>query len=438
MNEKPEGTPNPLNPNPDAPTEAAPAEATPAPAEPAAAPEEKAPEEKPAAEAKPAETTPTPVAEPVAKSEKPAGKKTGLIVGLIILLLALVGGGVAAALLLGGGNNGGGDVTKAIVKLLSGDHSKKVTTKGTITVSLDNDEIPFDTIGANINIGYDAENQTSSGTIDATVSFLSGSKPMIGLEEQFVNKTLYLKASDKSPAPATNCANDAESTDNCAQPTDEASMISAALSMLGDKWISIPVEEMAKSADLPTGNATQCLLESVTKGDEIDLAGIYKENEFVKYTTEGVTVGMEKYPVYKLTFDADKLAGFANAFGKKVENSSAVAKCFNGNVTADEVSADDLKESLGMIPPIYVEVNENNDFTRLDTTLALDDYGLEVKVKLGFDYSANVNASAPADAIDIQTLLSGFGGGINFDDDDYDYDDDDWDEDDWDEDDWDW
>lgn len=428
MNENPEGTPNPLNPTPSAPTDAAPAEATPAPApeEPVAKPEEKPAE--PTTET-PAEA-PVAVAEPVASSEKPAGKKTGLIVGLIILVLALVGGGVAAAMLLGGGTSGGGDVSKAITRLLSGDVAKKVTTKGTITVGISNEDLPIDTIGAELNVGYDAENQASSGTINTTVALTGGQKISVGLEEAFVNKNLYLKVANNSDAPATNCANGTE--DNCApDPNDETAQINAVINMLADKWIRLPVEEMIKDNSLlPTDETTSCLLENITKDEDIDIAGLYKQNEFVKYTTEGVKIAKKDSPVYKLSFDAEKLAGFANAFGKSVENSSAVAKCFsNDGVTTEEITADDLKDSLDTIPPIYVEVNGDNNFTRLYMTYTAEDSSLEIKADLNFDYKSSVDAAAPAEYTDINDLLSGLMGGNNLydDDDDWeDFDDEDW------------
>ncbi len=435
MNENPEGTPNPLNPTPSAPTDAAPAEATPTPApeEPVATPEEKAPEEKPAEEKAPepaAEAAAVATTDAAVSSEKPAGKKTGLIVGLVILVLALIGGGVAAAMLLGGGAGGsGGDVSKAITKLLSGDVAKKVTTKGTITVGISNDDLPIDTIGAELNVGYDAENQASSGTINTTVALTGGQKISVGLEEAFVNKNLYLKVANNSDAPATNCANGTE--DNCApDPSDETAQINAVINMLADKWIRLPVEEMVKDNSLlPTDETTSCLLENITKDEDIDIAGLYKQNEFVKYTTEGVKIAKQNSPVYKLTFDAEKLAGFANAFGKSVENSSAVAKCFsNGGVTADEVTADDLKDTLDQVPPIYVEVNGDNNFTRLYMTYTAEDSSLEIKADLNFDYTKSVDAAAPAEYTDINDLLSGLmGGGTVYDDDDWD-DWDDWDD----------
>lgn len=432
MNENPEGTPNPLNPTPSAPTDAAPAEATPTPApeEPVATPEEKAPEEKPAEEKAPepaAEAAAVTTTDAAVSSEKPAGKKTGLIVGLVILVLALIGGGVAAAMLLGGGAGGsGGDVSKAITKLLSGDVAKKVTTKGTITVGISNDDLPIDTIGAELNVGYDAENQASSGTINTTVALTGGQKISVGLEEAFVNKNLYLKVANNSDAPATNCANGTE--DNCApDPSDETAQINAVINMLADKWIRLPVEEMVKDNSLlPTDETTSCLLENITKDEDIDIAGLYKQNEFVKYTTEGVKIAKQDSPVYKLTFDAEKLAGFANAFGKSVENSGAVAKCFsNGGVTAEEVTADDLKDTLDQVPPIYVEVNGDNNFTRLYMTYTAEDSSLEIKADLNFDYAKSVDAAAPAEYTDINDLLSGLmGGGTVYDDDDWD----DWDD----------
>ncbi|MBQ7202229.1 hypothetical protein IJS18_02475 [Candidatus Saccharibacteria bacterium] len=431
MNENPEGTPNPLNPTP----EATPTEATPAPAEPVAAQEEKAPEEK-APEEKPAtETATAAAAETVVSSEKPAGKKkTGLIVGLVILVLALIGGGVAAAMLLGGGGGGDADgVSKAIIKLLSGDFSKKATTKGTVTVSSSNSDIPFETISADLNIGYDADTNVSSGYANISATLTDGSTVKAKVDEVFKDKKLYFNVTGTDDGTAvTNCTND--TTDNCA-PTGMGASINMVINQLSGNWISVPVEEMMGSTSIvPSNDTTKCLTKAIQdeSSEGIDLAGIYKENEFVKYTTEGVKITKKKSPVYKLTFDADKLAGFANNFSKSLKDSSA-AKCMDITST-EEVTGEDLSEMISAIPPVYAEVNGDNEFSRLYVVYAIDEANLEIKLDLEFDYKASVDATVPANSTDITTLLSGFGGGSLYDDDDdWDYDDDDWDfDEDWD------
>ena len=399
MNENPEGTPNPLNPAPadEAKTDTAPVEPAPA--------EARAEAPAPAAEA------PAPV------SEEPAGtvvepvrkKKTGLIVLIVILVLAIIGGAVAAILILNpfgngnGGGNGGGDkdaVSKAIVKLLSSTEGpKKLGTKGTIEVTAGSASIPFKTIDATIDAGYDTETGKSSGDVTLGVAFSSTDETTIKVSEMLVDKKLYLKATTDKEVDTT----DIDEDDETAQ---YSLMIASVINMLGGKWISMSLTDA--TSGLPSGSTNetaQCLIEAMkdTSDTKIDLGGIYQNNKFVTSSTDSLKISKKNDPLYKLGVDSEKAASFVNAVVDKLGSSDA-AKCID-TTSSEEVTAEQISEIVKELPDVYVEVNSDYDFTRFYTNYTASDESLGIKVDLTLNYNPTVEATAPSDSIKLEDLF---------------------------------
>lgn len=399
MNENPEGTPNPLNPAPadEAKTDTAPVEPAPA--------EARAEAPAPAAEA------PAPV------SEEPAGtvvepvkkKKTGLIVLIVILVLAIIGGAVAAILILNpfgngnGGGSGGGDkdaVSKAIVKLLSSTEGpKKLGTKGTIEVTAGSASIPFKTIDATIDAGYDVETGKSSGDVTLGVAFSSTDETTIKVSEMLVDKKLYLKATTDKEVDTT----DIDEDDETAQ---YSLMIASVINMLGGKWISMSLTDA--TSGLPSGSTNdtaQCLIEAMkdTSGTKIDLGGIYQNNKFITSSTDSLKISKKNDPLYKLGVDSEKAASFVNAVVDELGSSDA-AKCID-TTSSEEVTAEQISEIVNELPVVYVEVNSDNDFTRFYTNYTTSDESLGIKVDLTLNYNPTVEATAPSDSIKLEDLF---------------------------------
>ena len=399
MNENPEGTPNPLNPAPadEAKTDTAPVE--PAPAE--------AHAEAPA----PAAEAPAPV------SEEPAGtvvepvkkKKTGLIILIVILVLAIIGGAVAAILILNpfgngnGGGNGGGDkdaVSKAIVKLLSSTEGpKKLGTKGTVEVTAGSASIPFKTIDATIDAGYDVETGKSSGDVTLGVALSSTDEISVKVSEMLVDKKLYLKATTDKEVDTT----DIDEDDETAQ---YSLMIASFINMLGGKWISMSLTDA--TSGLPSGSTNdtaQCLIEAMkdTSGTKIDLGGIYQNNKFITSSTDSLKISKKNDPLYKLGVDSEKAASFVNAVANELGSSDA-AKCID-TTSSEEVTAEQISEIVKELPAVYVEVNNDYDFTRFYTNYTASDESLGIKVDLTLNYNPTVEATAPSDSIKLEDLF---------------------------------
>ena len=402
MNENPEGTPNPLNPAPadEAKTDTAPVEPAPA--------EARAEAPAPVAEAHAEASAPV--------SEEPAGtvvepvrkKKTGLIVLIVILVLAIIGGAVAAILILnpfgngnGGGNGGDKDaVSKAIVKLLSSTEGpKKLGTKGTVEVTAGSASIPFKTINATIDAGYDVETGKSSGDVTLGVAFSSTDEITVKISEMLVNKKLYLKATTDTEVDTT----DIDEDDETAQ---YSLMIASIINMLGGKWISMSLTDA--TSGLPSGSTnetTQCLIEAMkdTSGTKIDLGGIYQNNKFVTSSTENLKISKKNDPLYKLGVDSEKAASFVNAVVDELGSSDA-AKCID-TTSSEEVTAEQISEIVKELPVVYVEVNSDNDFTRFYTNYTTSDESLGIKVDLTINYNPTVEATAPSDSIKLEDLF---------------------------------
>ena len=399
MNENPEGTPNPLNPAPadEAKTDTAPVEPAPA--------EARAEAPAPAAEA------PAPV------SEEPAGtvvepvkkKKTGLIVLIVILALAIIGGAVAAILILNpfgngnGGGNGGGDkdaVSKAIVKLLSSTEGpKKLGTKGTVEVTAGSASIPFKTIDATIDAGYDVETGKSSGDVTLGVALSSTDEINIKVSEMLVDKKLYLKATTDKEVDTT----DIDEDDETAQ---YSLMIASFINMLGGKWISMSLTDA--TSGLPSGSTNetaQCLIEAMkdTSDTKIDLGGIYENNKFVTSSTDSLKISKKNDPLYKLGVDSEKAASFVNAVANELGSSDA-AKCID-TTSSEEVTAEQISEIVKELPDVYVEVNSDYNFTRFYTNYTASDESLGIKVDLTLNYNPTVEATAPSDSIKLEDLF---------------------------------
>ncbi len=392
MNENPEGTPNPLNPAPadEAKTDTAPVE--PAPAE-------------------------VPAEAPAPVSEEPAGtvvepakkKKTGLIVLIVILVLAIIGGAVAAILILNpfgngnGGGSGGGDkdaVSKAIVKLLSSTEGpKKLGTKGTVEVSAGSASIPFKTIDATIDAGYDVETGKSSGDVTLDVAFSSTDAITVKVKEMLVDKKLYLKATTDKEV-------DTDDVDEDDETAQYSLMIASIINMLGGKWISMTLTDATST--LPSGSTNQtaqCLIDAMkdSTSSKLDLGGLYQNNKFVTSSTENLKISKKNDPLYKLGIDSEKAADFVNAVVDEL-GSGETSKCID-TTTAEKVTADDIKNIVSELPVVYVEVNSDYNFTRFYTNYTTSDESLGIKVDLTLNYNPTVEATAPSDSVKLEDLF---------------------------------
>lgn len=405
MNETPEGTPNPLS--------AAPEAAAPAPAP--VAPEPVAP----AAPAAPAAEPVAPAA-PVAAAPKKKGK-AGIIIGIILGVIAL-GCGIAAILFFFVFNKSNDPITDAMVKLLNGDN-RNVAISGTYDYSA---------AGTPISIDFSAQMDTvaKAGIVTADIS---GSANGMTLN---VNAEVRLPGDDKAylklsgikniftdalkqagvDCDATDCTSYLELMTSTAS-NGSSSMLGmfSSLFAIDGKWIMFEAN-IADSFSLPIG----VKLDDVSSHQN-EVVDTYKKYPFLKSSTNDLKISKKTDTLYKVEFDYDKLASFTNELASK-------------NGSSQTVTASDLEKSMSNTGDIYVEIDGNNNFTRL--------YANEQDFTIS--YPSNINVVAPEDYTTSDALMEifgsmfgGFTGGLEYDDDDdiIDYDDDGDDDYDFD---WDW
>ena len=128
-----------------------------------------------------------------------------------------------------------------------------------------------------------------------------------------------------------------------------------------------------------------------------EIVDAYKKNPFLKSSTKDLAIAKKNDTLYKIEFDYDKLANFVNEVSSK-----------NGG--SYSVSASDLQSSLSSLGDIYVEIDGNNNFTRLYAN------GQDLTIT----YPSNINVVTPDDYTTSDSLMEifssmfgGFSGSIS-------------------------
>lgn len=442
MNENPEGTPNPLNPNPAPVTPSTPATpATPAqpvqPVQPAAQstpiPVNRPMASEPVMPTQPvqqpiqqsvAQTTEQP-AQPVVSEEPKKKSKTSLIVTLIIFFVVLIGAAVAALVVYDpfhwfAGNDD--RVPAAISKLFSESAPTNVKMNGVITLTNNDEEAAVSTV----DIAFISENNVASGAQTAnasvTVTFADESEFSFSADEVHTeNGDLYLRVNDVAAAleeytkalMETNCALDDNDDVNCEEV--EAAESEGSLSMLDslgifeiidNQWIRIEGGTFSTLTDFANiDTPAQCIIDAAGELStyNTNVASLYQNNPFIEYSTENLTIGKKKDNLYLITINADKFTNFVNSLGNSGFMNSLYA-CSGDEASNEEISASEVKEILANVPAIYVEIDENNMFTRVYLKAASETASVIADIALS--YPEKITITEPSEYIDINTLLS--------------------------------
>ncbi len=429
MNENPGETPNPLNPGP-APVPAEPAP-QPAPVGPAPTPEP-APAA-PAPQPLPAEPAPQPAAvEPVgpapvepavqpaavdAVAEPKKSHKKAVIISVIIALLVAIGGGVAAIAILKPFNKDA--VPAAISKLMNG-APNYVTMSGTIKSVPNVEDSAFSKLDVSFSAGVDSKKQRNYAKAAISAELADGQDFTFSLDEVHTeSKNLYLKLSGIAAALEQLGAIDAEVNDtncldndletNCESSEVIPPSIMTALGLLDvidGEWIEIPDSTFSGIADLQTlDTETACLIEAAGKLDEYgkDFANIYNANQFITYSTDNLAIAKKKDTLYRLNFDAEKMTGFINAIGNSGFMNEMLA-CTGEAATNVPAKVEDVAEILAEAPAVYVEIDEDDNFTRVYMTTV--DENVSTTVDISFSYPSSITIEEPEYYIEFNDLLS--------------------------------
>ena len=157
--------------------------------------------------------------------------------------------------------------------------------------------------------------------------------------------------------------------------------IFVALLDIDGKWIMFEGADFTSYLTLPTNMKIDDI--SSHKNEVVDT---YKKYPFLKSSTENLKISKKYDTLYKLEFDYDNLANFTNELASK-------------NGSSQTVTASDLKSSMASAGDIYVEIDGNHNFTRLNA--GGQDFAIT--------YPTNINVVTPDDYTTSDTLMKLFG-----------------------------
>ena len=390
--------------------------------------------------ARPMEQAPPPEVAP------PKKKKTGLIIGIIVAVVVLIGGGIAAALVIMNMNRGDA-VAKAIEKVVNGNIPSNVAVDGTINLQSNSEN----SLVSGVEIALDAKASTSSmlnsSVAMVTMTFQEGETASFEFDEIYAsNGDLYLKIDGATAAledyaklmavagssevletdetkcvtdesGETKCAGVEEVEVDCEEGTDCSQtivqdegddMLSAMLEayagmleVVDGEWLRISVDELSQMTNTAgeDDSNTTCLVNFAgnIKNYSNSVAETYNKNPFISSTTKNVTIAPKgNGPVYKVTFDSEKMDGFIGAM-KNSSLGQELSSCV-GDI-------DGLAEGVANLPEIYVEVDKDYNFTRLYFTSEVDDAGASLTTDLGFNYPENINVAEPVEYKDFSAVI---------------------------------
>ena len=359
--------------------------------------------------------------------EPKTGKKSkkGLVVGAVILLLVALVCGVAAAvmLLMPKGND---RVTAAINKALENGLPSIVRVNGDITVTPTEGEISKISVG--LDGTFDLKTKMSKANAEVTANLNGGDSVNFEFDElQDKDGDTFIKLSGVTGLPdslnmTTNKLEaSVETTTNCTNGTNCASTgVAVSLGMLGQvlqtidgQWIMIPNTtsgtDFTKQLDTLglQNNPSACISGVMASLSEYgkDIAQEYRKNPFITYSTDSLKIAKKKNALYRIDFDKDKMAAFING----MSNSgflNALNACTNQVATNGKTSASELKEIFADYPTVYVEIDDNNNFTRVYFAAEMAGDGSNVTADLALSYPAKIEVTGPEEYLDLSTLIS--------------------------------
>ena len=317
--------------------------------------------------ANPAEAT-HPAASPAATPAQTTGaapaapqkKKTGLIVGIIAGVLAIAGIAVAIVLVLN--MNKGDAVVRALNKMMSSNAPEYVTVDGAITVDLDGQRSPV--TGLDVKLKSDASTKSTINTanVDLTLKMKEGSDIALTVDEVYsTDGNLFFKVSGVREAIQSYL--DMMSASSGTDASSYISMFDGIINSLEDKWLKISVDELKSMTSGVDGADRLTCLTDVTKDIRANnnaINDMFTKNPFISSTTENVTLASKGNTVYKVLFDKEKYENFSN----ELKDSDFVKKLMDC-LGQENVTVGDNAKNIENLPDIFVEVDGNDNFTRL-------------------------------------------------------------------------
>lgn len=366
-------------------------------------------------------------------------KKKPFIIGAIIFIIIAIICGAAAIAIFVVGSNSNDRVAKAIEKVLTGKAPNIIEANGSINftapagqtsqvtaynlnfngifnVNSFENKVTAKVIGE-VSGGDEVEVEINEITDKDGDTFfkLSGLGAILSkttLEAATVNTALTdcVDGDTKCETEVevmTNC-DDGDPLTNCGStqpdyPLGALSMYSGMFDAIDDQWILVSGDFSEEMGQLQIfDNSSACLVNAFRTLPQYgkNIASLYNSNQFITYSTDNLEISKKKDPLYRLGFNAEKLAAFING----LSNSGFVNElnaCTDNLAINYNVNAGMIEQILNFLPTIYVEVDNNDNFSRVyfkaDETATAD---------LTLSYPAKLELTLPDSYVDMSTLLN--------------------------------
>ena len=144
------------------------------------------------------------------------------------------------------------------------------------------------------------------------------------------------------------------------------------------------------------GRASICSADlfATLKNNASAVSTYYRNHPFISGTQENVTLASASYPVYRVVIDAENYGAFVD----EVQNQGLLGnylKCAGETVT-------NVKNYPLLLPPIYVEVDSNDNFSRI--YVATNTGTANVVLDLSLNYPATINVQKPQEYVTLQQV----------------------------------
>lgn len=349
--------------------------------------------------------------------EKPKKKKkTGLIVGIVLFLCLLIGGGVTAALLLLNGDKD--PVSLAMKKIMSGQAPANLVIDGTIDFKATNNNGPISAMHIDLNSQARTNSMINKSRAEVSLLLLNDETLSFEFDEVYAaNGDLYFKVDGISNLinELSNLTTVTDYPKNCEDGSDETNCIEdltvetpgllvfSVISVADGQWLKISVDELNAVSGYATNSDMSCMINMIDSinTNSNSAAELYNKNPFISSTTENITIDNRSNQVRKVVIDDEKFADFVNS----IQNFEMTNKLYNclGWENNVKITDEDVAEITNQFSDVYVEVDKDNNFSRLYIQNTDDTW--TITIDLAFNYPADINVSEPNEYVTFEDLV---------------------------------
>lgn len=277
-------------------------------------------------------------------------KKRILTIGAIVLLMiAIICGAAAAAIMLVGKSNDD-RVDKAIMRLLNGETSSIITVNGTVNALPSTDDSELGDFSLDFNGTFDMKSGMNTVSAKINTELANGNRISIGVDElQNEDQEVFIKV---------------RGLDSLYEENSDSSGLA---DVANNQWFLISDDFGDTMADLGLfDNSSACLTNALLTLPNYskDLAKKYEVNPFITYSTDKLEISKKKNELFKIGFDDNKLTAFINSLSNNGFINELNA-CVGNTATNDDVNANMIAGIFVNFPTIYVEVDDEYNFTRV-------------------------------------------------------------------------